>query len=109
MGVDEAAVERVLLAAELIPAGRVASYGDLARLAGVGPRQVGAIMARHGAQVPWWRVVNASGRLPAHLIARATQQWDAEGIDHRDGRVRMSVARADRAVLADAYWAAVLG
>ncbi|QLQ15109.1 MAG: MGMT family protein [Micropruina sp.] len=58
---DEWLVERVLLATECIPPGRVASYGDLARLVGTGPRQVGAILARFGSSVPWWRVTNASG------------------------------------------------
>lgn len=101
---DEAAVERVLLAADLVPAGRVVTYGDLARLAGVGPRQVGAIMSRHGSEVSWWRVVNASGRLPADLAPVALRHWAAEGIPHVGDRVRLRDARAD---IAAAYWAAV--
>ena len=35
-GVDEVMVERVLRAVELVPAGRVVSYGDLAALVGTG-------------------------------------------------------------------------
>ena len=41
-------VERVLLAVAQVPPGRVASYGDIGALAGVGPRQVGAIMREAG-------------------------------------------------------------
>lgn len=90
---DEFAVERVLLAASLVPCGRVATYGDLGRAAGVGPRQVGAIMREHGSEVAWWRVVSASGELPSHLIAQAQALWDAEGIVHDDGRVRVRTCR----------------
>ncbi|MEI2648799.1 MAG: MGMT family protein [Dermatophilaceae bacterium] len=68
---DEALVERVLSAVELIPAGQVVSYGDLGGLVGCGPRQVGSIMARFGGGVPWWRVVSSSGDVPAHLRAKA--------------------------------------
>jgi len=104
--VDDFAVELVLLAADLVPPGRVASYGDLGRLAGVGPRQVGAIMRERGSEVAWWRIVNASGVLPAPLAARAAEHWDAEAIAHADGRVPMRRHRVDAAQLAAAYWSA---
>ncbi len=51
------AAARVLLAVGLVPPGRVASYGDIARVVGVGPRQVGAVLRRGGGDVPWWRIV----------------------------------------------------
>ncbi|WP_461030147.1 MGMT family protein, partial [Streptomyces sparsus] len=55
--------ERVLEVAELIPPGRVMTYGDVAEwLDEGGPRQVGRVMALHGAAVPWWRVVRADDR-----------------------------------------------
>lgn len=74
------AVDRVLLAAEQVPAGRVASYSLIGAAAGVGPRQVGAIMRTHGSFVPWWRITNAAGELPPPLLARALPHWEAEGI-----------------------------
>ncbi|RIK96158.1 MAG: methyltransferase, partial [Proteobacteria bacterium] len=50
-----------------IPRGKVATYGQIARLAGVGahPRLVGYALAAlaDGADVPWHRVVNAQGRV----------------------------------------------
>lgn len=100
---DEFSVERVLLAASLVPAGRVASYGDLGRLAGVGPRQVGAIMRERGSEVAWWRIVSASGELPGQLIERAVEHWDAEGIVHADRRVRMRASRVDPDALTASY------
>ena len=49
-----------------IPAGRVLTYGDVARLAGR-PRQarrVGyALAACRDPSLPWWRVINAQGRI----------------------------------------------
>ena len=38
-------------------------------------------LATDGADIPWWRVVNASGRLPAHLLPDARRHWAGEGID----------------------------
>ncbi len=77
---DDWLVEQVLVAVELIPAGQVATYGDVAGLVGIGPRQAGTILRHHGAAVPWWRVTNHVGDLPAPLLARARDHWTAEGI-----------------------------
>lgn len=72
--------ERVLRVAELVPPGRVANYGLVAAIAGTGPRQAGAVMSRHGADIAWWRIVNAAGGLPGPLLARALPRWREEGI-----------------------------
>ncbi len=62
--------ERVLEVAELVPPGRVLTYGDVAEwLEEGGPRQVGRVMSLYGGPVPWWRVVRADGRLlPGHEL-----------------------------------------
>lgn len=62
--------ERVLDVAELIPPGRVMTYGDVAEwLEEGGPRQVGRVMALYGGAVPWWRVIRADGvLLPGHEL-----------------------------------------
>lgn len=72
--------ERVLEVAELVPPGRVMTYGDVAEwLEEGGPRQVGRVMALYGGGVPWWRVVRADGRLlPGHEL-RALEHYRAEG------------------------------
>lgn len=100
---DDARVERVLLAVSLVPRGRVASYGTIGLVAGVGPRQVGAIL-RRGDGVPWWRVTDREGRLPAPLAAEALPHWRAEGMAlPADGcGVRLEECAVDRArLLAD--------
>lgn len=45
----------------LIPAGQVATYGQLASILGWNPRLVGRYMASCPAELPWHRVVNAQG------------------------------------------------
>lgn len=50
-----------------IPRGKVASYGQIAEVAGIprGARQVGYAL-RHlpnGSEVPWFRVIQASGKI----------------------------------------------
>lgn len=72
--------ELIRRAVRAVPPGQVATYGDVAELVGCGPRQVGRVMATDAADTPWWRVVNASGRLPAHLLGVARQHWADEGI-----------------------------
>ncbi|MFB8140361.1 MGMT family protein [Streptomyces parvus] len=77
--------ERVLDVAELIPPGRVMTYGDVAEWLGEGgPRQVGRVMALYGSAVPWWRVVRADGTLlPAHEL-RALEHYRAESTPLRE-------------------------
>ncbi|GAA2515553.1 MGMT family protein [Streptomyces gobitricini] len=77
--------ERVLEVAELIPAGRVMTYGDVAEWLGEGgPRQVGRVMALYGGAVPWWRVVRADGQLlPGHEL-RALGHYREEGTPLRE-------------------------
>ncbi|MGV9423840.1 MGMT family protein [Streptomyces sp. NPDC003656] len=99
--------ERVLEVAELIPSGRVMTYGDVAewlederreRTAGAGrpeggPRQVGRVMALYGGAVPWWRVVRADGALLPGHERRALDHYRAEGTPLKEpggsGRGRM--------------------
>ncbi|MGW9121244.1 MGMT family protein [Streptomyces sp. NPDC055663] len=78
-------VERVLDVAELIPPGRVMTYGDVAEWLGEGgPRQVGRAMSLYGSAVPWWRVVRADGALlPGHEL-RALDHYRAEGTPLRE-------------------------
>jgi len=80
-----------------IPRGRVATYGQIAILAGVPgrARQVGyALHALRGATaVPWQRVVNASGSisLPA-MRGGITQQMllRKEGVEFTTDRVSLA-------------------
>lgn len=77
-------VELVLQIVERIPSGRATTYGDIAAAARElcgrgGPRQVGKVMALHGAGTPWWRVVRADGRMSRKHADEARQHHLAEG------------------------------
>ena len=106
---DERVVELVLRAVEQIPPGAVASYGDIADLVGIGPRQVGAVMSRYGAGVTWWRVTNAQGEFAPDLLERARPHWLEEGIELKANRrgCRIDRFRCDLAALAAAWEAAI--
>jgi alkylated DNA nucleotide flippase Atl1 len=83
-------VELVLSVVESIPRGRATSYRAIAEVVGGGPRQVGAVMSRHGAPVPWWRVVRADGSLPASHEQNARPYYLEEGTPlRRSGAVDM--------------------
>src|SRR5688572_13133451 len=68
-----------------IPPGKVLSYGDVARLAGTGPRQVAAAMRGCPAGLPWHRVVGAGGRIrtPGEVAWMQHERLVAEGIRFR--------------------------
>jgi alkylated DNA nucleotide flippase Atl1 len=76
----------------------MATYGDVAALLGSrGARAVGQVMARHGSDVPWWRVVRAGGRPPSGHAEAARGHYEAEGVpirpaDDEDG-YRIELAR----------------
>jgi len=90
--------------AALIPAGTVASYGQIAKLAGL-PRRAARMVGRAlGAappelELPWHRVVNAAGRiaLPQDSPGFTRQQalLEAEGIEIVNGRLDMDRHRWD--------------
>lgn len=100
---NDVLVERVLRAVEQVPAGWVVTYGDVAHLVGTSARRVGAIMARDGGQVPWWRVTNSRGELPEHLLDVAQQRWEHEGVEYEAGRCHILRYHADLARWADDY------
>jgi methylated-DNA-protein-cysteine methyltransferase-like protein len=69
--------------------GEVVSYGDIAHDAGYPgrARAVGALLADHGDDLPWWRVVRGDGRLVAPNAAAQAAALRAEGVTLRNGRV----------------------
>lgn len=91
---SEADVERVRELVAAVPEGRVTTYGDVAAAAGLSsPRTVGWIMRTDSADLPWHRVVPASGRPAAHLAHRQLARLELEGVPIRDGRVDLAAAR----------------
>ncbi len=91
---DEDFVERVLALVEAVPRGRVTTYGAIADVVGSGPRLVGNVMARHGAGVPWWRVVRADGSLPPSHHDEARQRYLEEGTPLRRSGVAVDIVAA---------------
>lgn len=87
-------VERVRALISAIPAGRVATYGDIAAAAGLSSaRTVGWMLRTDGRDLPWHRVIRATGRPAAHLGAEQLQRLRAEGVSAVDGRVDLAGVR----------------
>jgi alkylated DNA nucleotide flippase Atl1 len=91
--------ERVIEVVSAIPEGEAMSYSDVAAALGSrAARGVGQVMAYAGADLPWWRVVKASGHPPTDHEARALEYYRAEGTPLRWSpsgvfRVDLDVAR----------------
>ncbi|AAK47642.1 DNA-methyltransferase [Mycobacterium tuberculosis] len=92
--VTDEQVELVRSLVAAIPLGRVSTYGDIAALAGLSsPRIVGWIMRTDSSDLPWHRVIRASGRPAQHLATRQLELLRAEGVLSVDGRVALSEIR----------------
>jgi methylated-DNA-protein-cysteine methyltransferase related protein len=82
----EQAVVRVL---QSLGPGEVVTYGEVAAEAGFpgAARAVGRVLATGDDDVPWWRVVTASGRLVPGHEAEHARRLRAEGVAVADGHV----------------------
>jgi len=86
----------VLDVVDRIPRGRVMTYGDVAEFLGTGTgRTVGTVMSKHGHEVPWWRVVQASGRPAEPHVQEALAKLVKEGCPVTGERVDLRLARWD--------------
>ena len=87
--------EKIYAAVQQIPYGQVATYGQVAAMAGNGgaARAVGNALHRNPdpAVIPCHRVVNAQGRLAPHFAfggdAEQQRRLEAEGVEVIDRRV----------------------
>ena len=95
------AYERIWNVVAEIPYGKVANYGQIARIADLGKRARLVGYALHSApdemNLPWHRVVNAQGKisLPAGSASHERQRrlLEAEGIEFIGGRIDLNVYR----------------
>ena len=78
---------RILAVVDSIPRGRVATYGQIAREAGLprNARLVGRLLANlpSGSKIPWHRVINSAGQIsprPGSSIARQRRLLAREGV-----------------------------
>ncbi|MEO6882320.1 MAG: MGMT family protein [Mycobacteriaceae bacterium] len=94
-------VERVRAVITAVPAGQVTTYGDVAAVTGLSsPRIVGTILSRDGADLPWHRVVRASGHPAPHKHDEQLARLRAEGVLAADGRVPLGRYRTELTELA---------
>lgn len=88
--------ERIFAVVRRIPPGRVATYGQIARLVGRprAARQIGYALHRCPPGLPWHRVINAQGRisLPADSTSGLAQRRRLieEGVVFIGGRVDLA-------------------
>jgi alkylated DNA nucleotide flippase Atl1 len=98
VGAADDFASRVVAVVETIPPGRVMTYGSVAAAVGSrSSRGVGQVMAWAGSDLPWWRVVRASGLPPEGHEQRALEQYRVEGTPLRQGRtgvLRVDLERA---------------
>ncbi|GAB1407044.1 MGMT family protein [Thermomonas brevis] len=96
---DPTAADRILAAVRAVPAGQVAGYGAIARRAGLPgrARMVARVLGQaDDPGLPWHRILRSDGRIAfpkdsAGYLEQA-QRLRAEGVDVRDGRVRLPAA-----------------
>ncbi len=92
---NQARYDEIYRAVRRIPAGRVASYGAVARAAGLPGRArlVGKALreAPDGFELPWYRVVRADGRIAfppgSASYERQLDRLRAEGVSVTRGRI----------------------
>jgi methylated-DNA-protein-cysteine methyltransferase related protein len=91
--------EAIYLALAQIPAGKVITYGNLAKLAGLpgGARLVGRTLCSlpDGSELPWHRVINSQGRssMPEGSAGQLEQlrRLQKEGVEVKDGKIKLSI------------------
>ena len=99
--------DQVYALVRTIPAGRLATYGDIAAALGLRnvARHVGFALAAlppDRADVPWHRVVNSTGRLSVRGHGSASREQRRRHVRHRSERARDEAARRTRCAKARA-------
>jgi methylated-DNA-protein-cysteine methyltransferase-like protein len=83
--------EKIYSTIRKIPRGKVATYGQIARLAGLGPHARLVGYALHALtpekRVPWHRVVSASGKISLRGEGMTIQRklLESEGVEFTEG------------------------
>jgi methylated-DNA-protein-cysteine methyltransferase related protein len=92
--VNQSVPEMILAAVRRIPRGKVCTYGNVAEVAGLPrrARMVGTVLRQtSGRGLPWYRVINAGGRISfptgSDAYQRQRHKLEAEGVVFVGGRV----------------------
>lgn len=82
--------ERIIAVIRSLREGEVVTYGEIAEDAGCAKmsRLVGRLLATVDDDLPWWRVVNSTGRLVPGHEREQIALLASEGVTCADGRVR---------------------
>lgn len=91
--------EAIYLALAKIPKGKVITYGNLAKLAGMpnGARLAGRLVCElpSGSRLPWHRVINAQGKTSMPVNSDSynaqMQRLEKEGVVFHNGKIKLSV------------------
>lgn len=89
--------EKIWQVVAMIPQGKVATYGQVAELAGLPrmARAVGRTLSQlpKDTQLPWFRVINAQGRISfpndSSAYLRQRELLEKEGISLINGKIRL--------------------
>jgi len=99
---------RIAAAIRAVPAGQVASYGAIARRAGLPGRArlVARLLGRNeDPALPWHRILRSDGRIAfspgSDGFVEQARRLQAEGVEVSNGRVRLP---ADEGTLDAALW-----
>lgn len=82
-----------------IPKGKVASYGQVAKMAGLGrqARYIGRALGKlpAGHQIPWYRVLRSNGQIAfpegSEQFENQKAKLEQEGVEVERGRVKLNV------------------
>lgn len=101
--------QRILSAIRAVPRGQVASYGAIARRAGLPGRArlVARILGQNDdPELPWHRILRSDGRIAfppeSAEFAEQCRRLRIDGVEPRNGRVRLP---QDEGTLDAALWA----
>jgi methylated-DNA-protein-cysteine methyltransferase related protein len=91
--------EAIYLALVQIPQGKVITYGNLAKLAGMpnGARLAGRLMCElpEDSNLPWHRVINAQGKIsvPENSTSYREQlaRLEKDGVVINNGKIKLSI------------------
>ncbi|RYZ92244.1 MAG: MGMT family protein [Moraxellaceae bacterium] len=91
--------EAIYLALAQIPKGKVITYGNLAKLAGMpnGARLAGRLMCGlpAGSRLPWHRVINAQGKLSLPENSDSYQEQlkrlKKDGVEIKNGKINLAI------------------
>lgn len=99
--VQNPAYEMIWQVVGAIPSGKVATYGQISELAGIpgGARMVGRCLSQlpRDSRLPWFRVVNASGKISLPVGSEGYQKQLAllqeDGVAVLNGRISLAKFR----------------